>query len=102
MPMPPLTHVNSQYGAPMGRRDTHDDREFAGKVMLQRVPFVDGAYDRGGAYWGSPANLWRCYALIWMDDIKTDWHVDFFLRANSREEAKRKVREEYPNARFYR
>lgn len=43
-------HVNSQYGAPMGR---HSDKleEFVGRAHLQRVPFVDGDYDPGGAYW---------------------------------------------------
>ena len=47
-------NVSSKYGAPMGRRS---DKVF-GKVHLERVPFVDGDYDQGGAYWGGPANLW--------------------------------------------
>ena len=97
MPMPPLKDLNCQYGAPMGRRDIEEiDTEFAGKVYLQYVPFVDGCYDRGGAYWGAPANLWRVYA----ED--EDLILDKFLRANSREAAKAAILEEYPNVRFYR
>lgn len=121
MPMPPLKDLNCQYGAPMGRRDIEEiDTEFAGKVYLQYVPFVDGCYDRGGAYWGAPANLWRVYA----EDEATEDEgaddidqinvfdqprcagdiliLDKLLRANSREAAKAAILEEYPNVRFYR
>ena len=58
-----ITKVNSQYGAPMGRNNV-DNREifevngkqyaqYNGKLFDCRVPMSnDGAYDRGGAYWG--------------------------------------------------
>lgn len=42
-------NVSSKYGAPMGR---HSSSTLTGKCKLQRVPFVDGDYDPGGAYWG--------------------------------------------------
>jgi hypothetical protein len=32
----------------------------SGKCRLQKVPFVDQCYDRGGAYWGLPDNLYVC------------------------------------------
>lgn len=119
MPMPPLKNVSCKYGAPMGRRNIEEiDAEFAGKVYLQYVPFVDGAYDRGGAYWGGPANLWRVYAE---DEATEDEQIDEpinvfdqprrsgdvlildkFLRANSRKQAKAMILEDYPNVRFYR
>ncbi len=39
------------YGAPMGRNDTTEE-ENPKQLTLRRVPFVDGDYDAGGAYWG--------------------------------------------------
>jgi hypothetical protein len=44
------TEVSSKYGAPMGRPS---DATLHGRVFLERVPFVDGDYDPGGAYWGN-------------------------------------------------
>ena len=52
-----LHPVNCQYGAPMGRSNV-GTRPSKGKVYTRYVPFYDGAYDKGGAYWGSPANLY--------------------------------------------
>ncbi len=42
------SNVSSAYGAPMGRRSD----KMSGECYLQKVPFVDGDYDPGGAYWG--------------------------------------------------
>lgn len=44
-------NVSSKYGAPMGRRSDPIE-SLEGPVYLCRVPFVDGDYDKGGAYWG--------------------------------------------------
>ncbi len=66
-------------GAPMGRR-SDDIADFCGKVRLQVVPFVDGDYDRGGAYWGGGGLPLFC---AWDDD----GHVRY-LRARNRDEAK--------------
>lgn len=79
-------------GSQMGRRDvlpasTHP------KLRLQLLPFVDGDYDRFGAYWGSPANVW----IAWDND-----GTQIFRRANSRTEAKQKIQSEWPHASFYR
>jgi len=47
-----ITNVNGKYGAPMGRRDVGKPPTNK-KVFDCRVPMnSEGAYDRGGAYWG--------------------------------------------------
>jgi hypothetical protein len=47
-----ITNVNSSYGAPMGRQnigEKHTDK----RIFDRAVPMSsDGAYDRGGVYWG--------------------------------------------------
>ena len=62
------------------------------KLNLYRLPFVDGCYDEGGAYWGAPADIYRAAG----ED------TEIFVRAASRDEAKHQVHEQLPNARFYR
>ncbi len=71
------SEVYSRYGAPMGRRS---DAGLTGKVRLQRVPYVDGDYDPGGAYWGYVPGLplW----CAWNDEGTR------YLRAPSRTAAK--------------
>lgn len=91
MTFPTLTEVSSARGAPMGRRDTHrDDRWEPIKLIVQHLPFVDGDYDSGGAYWGAGEPLWRA--------VDCDGDVEFFRRAKDRWEALEAVRAEYPNA----
>lgn len=82
-------NVSSKYGAPMGRRSYPG---LGGKVHLQRVPFVDGDYDPGGAYWGAGSlPLW----CAWNDEEGA-----IYLRAPSREAAKRS--DELSECTFYR
>lgn len=84
-------------GSAMGRPNRlPDNRDCVCKLQLTRVPFVDGAYDRWGAYWGTPSNLW----CAWGDADEVCARV--FVRANSRDEAKAFVRTHLKNARFYR
>lgn len=46
--------VSCKYGAPMGRRDTPpEDPSRPVRLRLSRIRWTDGAYDQGGAYWGS-------------------------------------------------
>lgn len=52
-----ITKVNCKYGAPMGRCNVGVRPTDGTKIFDCYVPFIDGAYDKGGAYWGSPANL---------------------------------------------
>lgn len=103
MPMPELCQVNCSRGAPMGRIDQHNwpASEEPAKFFLQAMPMIDGAYDKGGAYWGCGSRetgwMYRAYSADFEDGV-----VEIFLRANSREAAKDLVIQDYPNATFYR
>ena len=109
--MQPLTlpDVSCRYGAPMGRGEwLPADPAAPIKLRLVRVPFVDGCYDRGGAYWGMPANLYHAQSV---EAVPTapDWlggdephEIVLFVRARDREDAKEKIRARVPGARFYR
>jgi hypothetical protein len=46
-----ITTVPCRFGAPMGRANV-GTRPTDKKVFDCAVPMIDGAYDRGGAYWG--------------------------------------------------
>lgn len=87
----------------MGRRNTLPghlgavDWQPGDRLRLVRVPFVAGAYDQAGAYWGAPANLW-----IATETLPTPSGVTIFVRAGSRSWAKAEVRKLVPDARFYR
>jgi hypothetical protein len=63
----------------MGRRSDPVE-EFTGPVRLQRVPMVDGDYDKGGAYWGGGTTPLYC---AWDDE----GHA-LYIRAKSLETAK--------------
>lgn len=114
MPLPPLTKAYSSRGADMGRPNRHAvDRTAPIKFHLARVPFVDGCYDRGGAYWGGPANLYRAYSVEGAVQLMGNLaeasrlgHVEIFLRARNREWAKQLVIRErdlaHPTAHGYR
>jgi hypothetical protein len=84
-----LSEVSSRYGAPMGRRDTHGDRDDSINLIVHHCPFVDGDYDEGGAYWGAGEPLWRA--------ISQEATVEFFFRAKDRRTAVEHVREQYPH-----
>ena len=74
-------NVSSKYGAPMGR-PSDDPEAFVGQIVqLRKVPAVDGDYDPGGAYWGSPKDLY----CAWNDELV------FYCRAKSREDAMAKL-----------
>jgi len=46
-----ITKVNTTFGAPMGRSNV-GERPTDKRVFDCAVPMSDGAYDKGGAYWG--------------------------------------------------
>jgi len=68
-----------------------------GKLQLRRLNFFDCCYDEGGAYWGAPANVYHTEGDL-DNEIET---TIMFVRANSRKEAKRTIREQLPNVSFY-
>ena len=91
--MNPTPNVSSKYGAPMGRMSRNWLDCDSGKIHLRRIRLNSGGYDQGGAYWGIGAPLyWAC---------DQDGN-DMFLRASSRESAKRQIMEEHPDATFFR
>lgn len=85
-----LSNVSCKYGAPMGRPSAKLNGE---KLRLQQIILNTGGYDSGGAYWG-----WDKMLYVAED---SDGDRQYF-RASSRKEAKEKLREEYPDCRFYR
>lgn len=90
-----LAKVNCQYGAPMGRSSSDGSTETI-KFRLERMRLTQG-YDNGGAYWGEgPPSMW--YAV----GEDSELVHEFFTRASNREEAKKLVKERFPNAVFYR
>ncbi len=95
-----LSQLSCKYGAPMGRSETHarGDYKLPFKFQMQRLRFIDGCYDQGGAYWGSPANV---YVVRCEDPEGEDVMIQFYVRGDTRAEAKANVRTLYPNARFY-
>lgn len=54
-----LCPLDTHRGAPMGRAD-NGSRPANGRIYTRAVPLIDG-YDKGGAYWGYPSNLFVEY-----------------------------------------
>lgn len=81
----------------MGRANERGPRHGDYKFNLVKIPFVGGDYDRGGAYWGGGRDVAPLYGYVDREE-----GVYGYLRAWDREEAKREIRSDYPNARFYR
>ena len=88
----------SARGADMGRMNwgLAEHRERPMMMYLQRVRFIDGDYDLGGAYWGGPPSLPLFCA--WAEDDE----ARVFVRAKDRTAAKLKVKDYFPNAKFFR
>jgi len=86
-PFPP---VSGRYGAPMGRQgDNPANLQDAPRLHARRQGGDDG-YDRGGAYWGYPSNVWGVWAHLG-DEVAC-----CYVRANSRADAIKQVREVTP------
>lgn len=97
MSLPKLSIGYSQYGADMGRRkSTPDDRQERIRFRLVRMYLDSGGYDEGGAYWGHGDPLYRAFGEgpVGVNEL--------FVRGKTRDEAKAKIREYFPNASFWR
>ena len=83
----PFPEVTSQYGAPMGRRDANPAnlQDLPAYKLHARRQGGGGGYDKGGAYWGTPSNVWGVWA--WLDGKA----VCCYVRASSRQAAIAKV-----------
>lgn len=86
----PFPHLNSSRGAPVGR---YGDAPANFQDLPKSHPFHarhqgggDG-YDKGGAYWGYPSDVWGVWTRLDGEIIVT------YVRAPSREAAIAKVRE---------
>jgi hypothetical protein len=85
--------VSSQYGSPMGRYTGPDYLDTsAGPLYLRQVNIDTQGYDNGGAYWGLGIPLW--------ETIDQDGNGKIF-RATCRQQAKQIIRQDYPDATFY-
>lgn len=83
----PFYELSCTYGAPMGRRgDNAANLQGVRKLCARHQGGGDG-YDKGGAYWGTPSNVWGVWA--WIDGRPCVTYV----RASSRIAAINKVRE---------
>lgn len=83
----PFYEVKSSYGAPMGRRgDNPANLQDLPRLHARHQGGGDG-YDKGGAYWGSPCNVWGVWG--WIDGKPCVTYV----RAWSREAAIQKAQE---------
>jgi hypothetical protein len=82
-------------GSQMGRGDTlPEDCDIPIKVRMEKLKFVDGAYDQWGAYWGAGNPIY----CAWNKHENTL----VFIRARNRREAKARVKEMLPQVKFYR
>lgn len=101
-----FTNSNGKWictGAQMGRRDhIPEDRNVSCKLHLRNIlTGSDGAYDEEEAYWGTGDPVyWACDDVTDLEPEHVGW-VEIFIRAKNREEAKAKIKELLPNARFY-
>lgn len=76
----------------MGRPEQHAYGCDGIVFELEWAPFTDGGYDAGGAYWGTPDNL---YAAV--GTLDGELVVECFLRADYREQATASLLADYPD-----
>lgn len=101
MKYPQLPNAYSIRGADMGRSNDINEPDAKIKFHLYLMQMFDGDYDSGGAYWGcgSRATGWMYHAYGYGSDGQKN---EIFIRALSRDDAKRQVLEIFENAKFYR
>lgn len=75
----PFPLVDCSRGAPMGRHGDAPGNFVDAPRLYARHQGGSEGYDRGGAYWGGPNNVWA----VWTRGGKAVTYV----RANSREQA---------------
>ena len=82
-PFPP---VSTSRGAPMGRHGNNPPNlQNAPRLHARRQGGGDG-YDKGGAYWGLPSNVWGVWAHLDGETVCT------YIRAKSRADAIAQIR----------
>ena len=76
----PFARVSARYGAPMGRPGKDFVDPDFGRLCARHQGGSDG-YDKGGAYWGLPHNVWA----VWIAGQGPE--TVSYVRANSRLDA---------------
>ena len=77
----PFPDVSCTYGAPMGRHGDNPANLQDVKRLHCKYQGGQAGYDRGGAYWGAPCNVYAVWG-------RTGGHVVCcYVRANSRQDA---------------
>ena len=76
----------SNRGANMGRMSQTEGTPE--RLHLQKMRFVDGDYDTGGAYWGGGVKMWCAFSP---QNTQNEFPIQVFVRAKCRGEAKIKV-----------
>jgi hypothetical protein len=99
-----LSEAGSRYGAAMGRSNDVTDRDFPVVFEVERLEWVDGDYDRGGAYWGRTFDDPRTRSgsdYIFRFEGESDSGLEsMFVRAKTMKAAKEELLVTYPNATF--
>ena len=106
-----LEPVSSRRGAPMGRAEWMPEEgaaDLTGRLQLRRLRFVDYCYDEGGAYFGTPANVFHAEGEVsgmtrdtWSGEDRGSC-IRVFVRADTRQAAKAEVRVRFPRVSFFR
>jgi len=60
-PFDPFRSVDCKYGAPRGRRDAKHILDVSDGSLIARHCGGTDCYDKGGAYWGAPLNIWAVW-----------------------------------------
>lgn len=94
---PYLRPLSCKFGAPMGRADNiPDDYSTVKEIHLSFVPFVDGDYDAGGAYWGGGKDVKSLFCAWGESDTE---QAEIYFRAAGYSDAVEQVKAAFPNAR---
>lgn len=83
----PFPNVSCRYGSPMGRHGDNPANLIGVRRLHARRQGGGDGYDKGGAYWGTPSNVYGVWA--WIDGEA----VCVYVRANSRQQAINNVRQ---------
>lgn len=94
-PFPYNVEVSSKHGAPMGRRNIPGDDAFAGLLHVRKVPFYDGDYDGGGAYWGARSGGWALFCAF-----NAERSIVVYFDAKGPADAVAMMRDRYASATF--
>ena len=81
-PFDPFRSVDCKYGAPMGRRDAKHTLDVLDGSLIARHCGGTDCYDKGGAYWGAPLNIWAVWNRGKGPETVT------YVRADSADQAK--------------